>query len=71
MSKLTHQRARRNLEQAASLLREIVLHGYGLYLDGGGNVHVMDGPTHDDDGRPLRENSIGRESVPGFEGGDW
>jgi hypothetical protein len=35
------------------------------------SLHLMKGETHDTDGRPLQENSVASERIPGADAGCW
>lgn len=42
-----------------------------IYIEGCGNWILMSGPTHDDNGKPLRENVVAYEKVNKSGGGRW
>lgn len=57
--------------QAGQLLRELVAGGFSLYVDGTGNLHLMIGPSHDENHRPRQDAIVASENIPGLSGGDW
>lgn len=62
---------RAKFQEACRLLRELSDAGFDIYVSGSGSVNLMVGPSHDRDGRPLRESVLERELVPRMSGGDW
>lgn len=61
--------ARGRFEAACALLRECVEAGFEIYV--AGSIHLMSGPSHDENGAPRRDRILESESVPGMSGGDW
>lgn len=59
----------RAFRQAVELLRSIDP-DLSLYV-GGSTLHLMKGPSHDDQTRPLRNNIIDSSIGLYISGGDW
>jgi hypothetical protein len=57
-------------KRAARALRELAESGAVIYLQED-VLHLMTGPSHDDDGRPRQDRSIASEQIPGSGGGGW
>jgi hypothetical protein len=55
--------------QAVELLRSIDP-GFALYV-GSDVLHLMKGPSHDDGGRPLKDNILASAGDLRIGGGDW
>lgn len=63
------KRAVKTLNEIMNELRET--HPGGSCYLANDQLHLMGGPTHDDAGRPLQDNSIVSVWLEGSGGGDW
>jgi hypothetical protein len=70
MTRELKPRERATFRKACRDLRKLVDAGWFLYLDGGGNLHVMTGESHDEGGQPRQDRIVDSETC-GAGGGDW
>jgi cation transport regulator ChaC len=57
-------------KRAASVLAALGKRGIHLYL-ANDVLHLMKGPTHDENFRPLQNNVVQSVTIPNAGGGDW
>jgi hypothetical protein len=70
MTRELKPRERAMFRKACRDLRKLVDAGWTLYLDGGGSMNLMTGPSHDEDHHPRQERIVDFEDC-GAGGGDW
>lgn len=61
---------RREFLKVANALAKLGKAGLRMYL-AEDSLHLMAGPSHDDNSRPQQQNSRESVYIPGAGGGDW